>query len=135
VEATVKVLPLLETPETVTTTLPVVASEGTVTVILVVFQFVAVAALPLNWTVLLPCVGPKFAPVIVTTAPTAPVMGDRLVIVGAATSAWPMETKKNKSRSATMGFKFLVDIIEVSGFYTFPNRHSCFLRLLSVAHS
>jgi len=41
---------------------------------------------PLNLTVLLPWVDPKFAPVIVTAAPTAPVVGERLVILGAGTT-------------------------------------------------
>jgi hypothetical protein len=38
---------------------------------------------PLNFTVLLPCVEPKFAPAIVTVAPMAPLVGDNDVIVGA----------------------------------------------------
>jgi hypothetical protein len=81
---TVKLLPLLATPETVTTTFPVVAPVGTVVTILVVVQVVAVAVVPLNLTVLVPCGDPKFVPVIVTEAPTAPEVRDRLVIVGAA---------------------------------------------------
>jgi hypothetical protein len=36
----------------------------------------------LKFTVLLPCVEPKFVPVIVTVVPTAPEVGDRLLIVG-----------------------------------------------------
>jgi hypothetical protein len=40
----------------------------------------------LNSTVPLPCVEPKFVPVIVTDAPTAPDVGDRLVMLGAATT-------------------------------------------------
>ena len=51
---TVKLLPLLATPDTVTTTLPVVAAEGTVTKMLVDPHVVTVAAVPLNFTVLLP---------------------------------------------------------------------------------
>ena len=51
---TVKLTPLLAWLDTVTTTLPVVAPEGTVTVILVELQLVAVALVPLNLTVLLP---------------------------------------------------------------------------------
>src|SRR5260221_3735084 len=45
-----------------------------------------VAAVPLNFTVLVPCVVPKFVPVIVTDEPTAPDVGDRLVMLGAATT-------------------------------------------------
>jgi hypothetical protein len=41
---------------------------------------------PLNLTVLVPWVEPKFVPVIVTDAPTAPEVGERLVILGAATT-------------------------------------------------
>ena len=51
---TVKLRPLLEAPLTVTTTLPVVAPAGTVAVMLVALQAVAVAAVPLNFTVLPP---------------------------------------------------------------------------------
>ena len=52
--ATVKLLPLLAAPPTVTTTLPVVAPLGTAAVIDVALQLVGVAAVPLNVTVLLP---------------------------------------------------------------------------------
>ena len=43
-----------------------------------------VAVVPLNFTVLVPWVEPKLVPVIVTDAPTAPDVGDKLVILGAA---------------------------------------------------
>jgi len=78
----VKLTPLLDVPETLTTTLPVVAPDGTVATIVVEFQLVAVAVVPLNLTVLLPWLDPKFVPVIVTVAPNAPAVGDRLVMVG-----------------------------------------------------
>jgi hypothetical protein len=81
---TVKFDPLLATPETVTTTFPVVAPLGTGTTICVLLQFVGVAVVPLKATVLLPCGDPKFVPVIVTETPTAPEVGDKLVMVGAA---------------------------------------------------
>jgi hypothetical protein len=75
--------PLLATPPTVTTTLPVVAPVGTAATIDVLLQLVIdVAAVPLNVTVLVPCVEPKFVPVMVTEEPTAPEVGDKLVIVG-----------------------------------------------------
>ena len=80
---TVKLTPLLATPPTVTTTLPVVAPVGTGTAMLVALQLVGVAAVPLNVTVLVPCVAPKFVPVIVTDVPTAPDVGVKLVMVGA----------------------------------------------------
>ena len=49
---------------------------------LVADQLVGVAVVPLNVTVLVPCVAPKFVPVIVTDVPTGPLVGDRLVTVG-----------------------------------------------------
>ena len=84
---TVKPTPLLFTPLAFTTTLPVVAPVGTVATIDVALQLViVVAVVPLNVTVLVPCVDPKFDPVIVTDAPTAPEVGDRLVMLGAGTT-------------------------------------------------
>jgi len=53
---------------------------------LVALQLVTVAVVPLNLTVLLPWLLPKFAPVIVTAALTAPVVIERLVMLGAATT-------------------------------------------------
>src|SRR5260221_707254 len=79
---TVKLRPLLARPPTVTMTVPVVAPTGTGTTRLVADQLVGVAAVPLNVTVLVPCVAPKFVPVIVTAVPTGPFVGDRLVSVG-----------------------------------------------------
>src|SRR5712671_8220323 len=79
---TVNETPLLASPPTVTTTLPVVAPAGTGTTMLVADQLVAVAAVPLNVTVLVPCVAPKAAPVIVTAVATGPLTGERLVRVG-----------------------------------------------------
>ncbi len=79
---TVKLFPLLATPETVTTILPVVAPEGTGAIMLVALQLEGDADVPLNLTVLVPCVEPKFVPVIVTEAPTDPEDEERLVILG-----------------------------------------------------
>ena len=79
---TVKGTPLLASPETVTTTLPVVAPAGTGTTMLVKVQLVGVAGTPLKVTVLAPCVPPKSEPVIVTDAPTGPDVGLRLLIPG-----------------------------------------------------
>jgi hypothetical protein len=84
---TVKEEPLLANPPTVTTTFPVVAPVGTVATIEVAPQLViTVATVPLNVTVLVPCVVPKFVPVIVTEAPTAPDGGDKLVMLGVGTT-------------------------------------------------
>lgn len=77
---------LLFTPLAFTTTDPLVAPAGTVVTIDVALQLVTVAAVLLNVTVPLPCVEPKFVPVIVTEAPIAPVVGERLVMLGAATT-------------------------------------------------
>lgn len=78
-----KLRPALETPPTVTTTLPDVDPVGTVATICVALQFpIAVADVPLNVTVFVPCVAPKLVPVIVTDVPTAPDVGDKLVMLG-----------------------------------------------------
>jgi hypothetical protein len=60
-----------------------VAPLGTGTTMLVALQLVGVPAIPLNVTVLDPCVEPKLAPVIVTDVPTGPDVGDKLVMTGA----------------------------------------------------
>src|SRR5439155_169330 len=79
---TVKATPLLGAC-VVTTTLPVVAPVGTTATIDVAPQLVIdVAAVPLNATVLDPCVAPKFVPVTVTDVPTGPDVGTSDVIDG-----------------------------------------------------
>jgi hypothetical protein len=98
---TVNALPLDATPPTVTTTFPVPAPLGTVATIDVVVQPVTVvAATPLNVTVLVPCGLPKLVPVIVIAAPTAPVAGDRVVIVGAAIK-YPEDANHTVTRTAS----------------------------------
>jgi hypothetical protein len=82
VVVTVKFIPLLATPFTVTFTFPVVAPAGTDVAMLVGLQLVVVAAFPLNVTVLVPCVDPKFMPVIVTGFPTGPDVKERFEIAG-----------------------------------------------------
>src|SRR5256885_316880 len=79
---TVKVTPLLATPPTVTTTLPVVAPVGTGATMLVALQLVGAAATPLNFTVLVPCVAPKFAPLMVMEVPTRPEVGLKVLMLG-----------------------------------------------------
>jgi hypothetical protein len=82
---TVNVTPLLLTPPAaITITLPVVAPDGTLVVICVALQLLIVAVVPLKVTLPLPCVGPKFDPLIVTAAPTIPEVGTRLLMLGAA---------------------------------------------------
>ena len=80
---TAKLAALLARPATVAITLPVVAPAGTGATMLVPLQLVGVATVPLKLTVLVPCIAPKFAPVIVTEVPTRPDVGDRLAILGA----------------------------------------------------
>src|SRR5579884_2740114 len=84
---TVKAMPLLTCPPTVTVTLPVVAPVGTGATMLVALQLVGTAVVPLKLTVLVPWVAPKFAPVMVTAVPTAPEAGDRVVMLGAGIAA------------------------------------------------
>ena len=55
---------------------------------LVADQLVGVAAVPLNLTVLLPWVAPRFVPAIVITVPTGPLAGVRLVNVGATATVY-----------------------------------------------
>jgi hypothetical protein len=102
---TAKLTPLLDLFETVTTTFPVVAPVGTVATMLVALQLVAVAVVPLNLTVLVPWVEPKFVPVIVTEAPTAPEDGDKFEMVGAAAWATPARKKKNETERKRIGFQ------------------------------
>ena len=90
IAGTVKVTPLLALPPTVTTTGPVVALEGTGATILVLLQLVGVAVVPLNFTVLVPWVDPKLDPLMVTDVPTAPDVGERLLIPGSTVNVTPL---------------------------------------------
>jgi hypothetical protein len=79
---TMNAAPALATPFTVTTTFPVVAPAGTGATIDVALQLVGVAAVPLNVTVLVPWVAPKFIPMIVTGVPAVLDAGDKLIMLG-----------------------------------------------------
>lgn len=81
-DCTVKSIPLLATPPTVTMALPVAAPTGTGAMTLEALQLVGVELIPLKVTVLVPWDTPKFAPVIVTEEPIAPAEGLRLVMLG-----------------------------------------------------
>src|ERR1700687_3471837 len=73
----------MEFTVTVTGPEPGRAVLGTVATICVLLQLVTEAACtPLKLTVLLPCVAPKFDPVIVTTVPIPPKFGDTPVTKG-----------------------------------------------------
>lgn len=65
-----------------TTTAPVVAEEGMGATIEVVVQIVGDAGVPLNVSVFVPCVVPKFVPVMVMVVPDIPEVGDKLLIAG-----------------------------------------------------
>ena len=84
------VIPLLATLPTVTTTFPVVAPTGTFTVMLVALQLLGVAVVPLNVTILLPCVEPKPNPVMTTVAPVAPELGVSLVTPSVTVKLTPL---------------------------------------------
>jgi hypothetical protein len=86
-DVTVNDVPALGTPDTVTTIRPEVAPAGTLGTIFAAIQLVTfVTAVPLNRTVLVPWVPPKFDPLIVTVAPTDAGDGTALVIVGVGRS-------------------------------------------------
>lgn len=80
-----KIGSLLARPPTVTITGPEVAPVGTGAVMVVSLQLVGTAGTVLNFTVLVPCDEPKLEPVIVIGVPTAPAVGDRLLMTGAGT--------------------------------------------------
>jgi hypothetical protein len=77
---TVKELLLVGLPFTVTVNGPVDAPDGTKVMMLVSLQLATTAVVPFNEIVLLPCVDPKPMPVMATSVPTTPEVGDTLVI-------------------------------------------------------
>jgi hypothetical protein len=80
-----KFAPLLAIPPTVTTTGPLLTAFGTGATILVLLQLVGVATTPLKVTVLVPCVAPKFVPLIVTRVPIGPKLMLRPLMFGDVT--------------------------------------------------
>src|SRR5258706_3823118 len=78
---TVKAMPLLARPPTVTRKLRVVAPLGTGTPMLGALQLVGVATMPLNVTLLVPWLAAKLTTVIITDAPMAPEPRLRAVIL------------------------------------------------------
>ena len=82
---TLKFAVLVAVPTGVVTLIfPVVASEGTVAVILMDELTVKLAVVPLNLTRVAPL---KFAPLMTTLVPTLPLVGVKLVIRGATTKS------------------------------------------------
>lgn len=88
--ATVKLAPLLANPPTVTTMFPVVAPVGTGATMLVSLQLVEVAVVPLKVTVLVPCVDPKFEPLMVMGVPVSPEKGFNPLIKGVTVKRTPL---------------------------------------------
>lgn len=84
---TVNKTPLLAVLLTVTTALPVVAPVGTLAVMLVELKLLMVAWMPLKVTCALAALVPKLLPAITMAEPTAPVLGVRLLMTGAAATA------------------------------------------------
>jgi hypothetical protein len=82
-DVTVKMTAFVGIPPTVTTTFPVVAPVGTGTTMPAGVQLVGDASVPLNVTVLAPCIAPRFEPATVADVPTGPIAGLRLVMTGA----------------------------------------------------
>ena len=78
--------PLLLTPLAFTIKFPVVAPDGTVTVMLDAVQELTEAVVPLMLTEPLPCGDRKLDPATITDAPTAPDEGVRPEILGAGTT-------------------------------------------------
>ena len=78
--AIVKLVALVAVPPAVVIAMgPVVAPTGGVAVIWVAESTVKLALVPLNRTAVAPV---KFLPVIVTTVPTPPIVGEKPVMVG-----------------------------------------------------
>lgn len=78
---TVKLVPLVATPPAVVTDIgPVVAAEGTVAIIFIPLNL-KLALIPLKATRVAPF---RLLPLMVTAAPTPPIVGEKLTIVGGA---------------------------------------------------
>ena len=67
-----------------------VAAAGTGTVMLVALHAVGVPVVPLNVTVLVPCVTPKLVPLSVTGVPAAPLVGFMLLRFGVTLKFTPL---------------------------------------------
>ena len=99
-QMTVKLTPLPATPPIVTATFPVVAALGTGTIMLVALQLLGVPTVPLNVTVLVPCVAPKFVPIIFTAVPTGPDVGLRWIMMIGLGSVPPLLALEHPARPA-----------------------------------
>ena len=89
-------------PLTVTENDPDDAPDGTRTPIAVALHVTTAALVPLSETLLLPCVAPKFVPVICTNVPIGPELGEMAVIVGACAQTSPqLKRHSEKTRKTT----------------------------------
>src|SRR5439155_1216971 len=100
--STVNDAPALATPLAVTTTLPVVAPAGTGPTTELQPHLAGVSTLPLNVTALVPWVEPKLPPAMVTDAPTAPELGDKLLMLGTASTGATIEVALQLAGVATV---------------------------------
>src|SRR5271163_4375687 len=96
-EVTVKTTGLLSfmPGATETTNGPEVAPAEIVMLMDVAFQVLMATGVPFSNTTLLPCVAPKFDPLIATWLPIDPVVAETLVITGAGAAAEFTETLSN----------------------------------------
>jgi hypothetical protein len=93
-------------PPTVTENDPVDEPLGTVTEMERSLQVTTVALAAPRETVLVPCGVPNPVPVMVTSVPTGPEVGEMPVIVGACARAWPQQTNNTKNAAMKFGFQF-----------------------------
>jgi hypothetical protein len=113
--STVNAAPLLVTPVTVTTTLPVVAENGTLArIVPSLHEFTVAAIVPLNVTLLLPCVAPKPDPEIVTTVPVVPLVGVSELIVWQVLRVVP-RSRKAITREANAKRKGIPGVLHTHG--------------------
>ena len=84
-------------PPTVTENGPELAPVGTTAAIFVSLQLTAIAFVPFSVSVLAPCVAPKPLPLIWTTSPTTPLVGETFEIVGDWANNAPEATNGNST--------------------------------------
>ncbi len=73
-------------PFTVTKNDPDDAPDGTFTIMLISLQLATGTVVPLSEIVLVPCVAPNPVPVMATSDPTAPAVGERFVMLSVSTT-------------------------------------------------
>jgi hypothetical protein len=93
-------------PPTVTENVPEDAPAGTTAIIVLSLQDITLTLAEFNEIVLVPCVAPKPVPAIETDPPTAPLVGEMLVMVGAAYN----ETVNDENSTRTSTRKFFIQL-------------------------